>query len=329
MSAAAQKLSWPQTKLVNLFKAAGCYEPMDGTIAQWDTEKPAIELDRTFVGPAGQSQTIRTTTYGTTTQAMPITFKHMDFGADGLIQNRQFSSSARDTRGLARIKREQFHMTKKYVGYLDEFMLSQMLTGTLTMTLDGASTVLNYGIPADNKPTAGTSWSSASADIPEDIRQWKLKVVQATGELPTIALCNSSVMTRMMKNTTVKDWMGQTAYGVQVAKTGVIKRMMDLEFVIIDNLYAVENQTERYTTPYIANNYLVLMPPPSPEWTAMQVGTVAVPNENLTGFHEGPNGPVFWTRMTDSPVGFKMHLRYARLPRLSVPGMIAYCNTGT
>ena len=301
-------------------------EPIEGTIAKWDIEKPLIDLDIDFVTPSGAAQPVQMGGYGTRTQSMPITFKFMTLDPSVLSQLREVGSqSTRARAGRSYITREQAAMQRRFGAYLEEYMLAKALTGTLPIKIQGNSINIDYSLPASHAPTASASWATASTDIIADLTDWKRLIRQDSGFEPRWAICNQGVMNYLMKNTHVKDLIGSTSYGVQVGQSGQITSFHGLQWVVIDSFYAQPGAVERFDTPFIANDKLLLLPDFSPEWIAMQRGTVIIPNQSMTDFIE-LTGPAMWSRVTDSPTGLTMFYKNARLPVLRNTNAYVYAD---
>ena len=217
-------------------------------------------------------------------------------------------------------------MQRRFGSYLDEYLLSQAFTGSLTLTVGGVAQTIDYGIPSGNKPTAGVSWATSTTDIIGDLTTWKRLIVKATGMTPRWAVCNQTVMNYLMKNDHAKELMGQTATGIQIAENGYITHFHGLNWIVLDHHFAAAGSPDSFNTPFIADDKLLLLPDISSEWITMQRGTCLVPNQSLTDVME-TQGPVMWSRVSDSPTGLVLYYKNARLPAIKIPQAIVYAET--
>jgi hypothetical protein len=65
-----------------------------------------------------------------------------------------------------------------------EYCIWQMFTGTLTFDYPDVQASVDYKLPTSHKPSAGTSWASATpAQIVEDVRAWK-RLIARNGRVP-------------------------------------------------------------------------------------------------------------------------------------------------
>jgi hypothetical protein len=300
-------------------------EPIEGNIAQWDIEKPAIEIDTDFTTNSGEAQPVRMGTYGTRSQKMPVTFKFSSLDPGILAQLRQVGGTRRAVAGREYIVREQASIQRRFGAYLDEYLVAMALTGSLSIKINGQAVVIDYGIPASHKPTASVSWATTSTNVLDDLTEWKRIIRKDTGMEPKWAVCNQGVMNYLIRNTYIQNLIGQTAVGIQIAETGNLSRFHGLNWIVLDHHYAQEGATERFDTPFIGNDKLFILPDFSPEWIRMQRGTVVVPNSDRSDVMD-LQGPVMWSRVQDSPTGVTLYYKNARLPVMPIPGAVIYAD---
>lgn len=316
-----QKFRFPQFWFANQIPE----ESIGGNIAQWDIEKAIIEIDTDFTSNSGEAQPVRSGVYGTRSQKMPVTFKFVALDPGKLSQLRSPGSKERAKAGKVYVTREVSSIQRRFGAYLDEFLVSKCLTGTLTISINGLSTAIDYGIPASHKPTAASAWSTSSSNLFSDITEWKRLIRKDTGFEPRWAICNQTVMNYMLQNDDIQAYMGSTNFGVQVAETGNISRFHGMQWIVLDHHYAQSGATERFDTPFVAENKVIMIPDWSPEWISMQRGTVVYPNTAKTDVLER-QGPVMWSRVTDSPTGITLYYKNARLPALKLPSAVVYAD---
>lgn len=79
-----------------------------------------------------------------------------------------------------------------------------LMTGAVMIASNGQNYDYDYGVPAENKVTAATSWSDPAADIVGEINTWLDDVEERTGTRPTRAMCNRKTWNYIMQNTAIR-----------------------------------------------------------------------------------------------------------------------------
>src|SRR3990167_1678496 len=129
---------------------------LETTIFSYDIEEPDREIDSNFVATDGSSQGIQRQTYGRVSGEMPVTFKNKTMPPE--LLNKLRNPGTRDVRNMETwITREVVNMKNRYGDYLDAYMIASMLTGSLTITVSGVSTSIDYGVPTSQKPRFRTT----------------------------------------------------------------------------------------------------------------------------------------------------------------------------
>ena len=136
----------------------------------------------------------------------------------------------------------------------------RMTTGTITLSSNGQSYTYDYEVPTAQKITVQTSWSNPSADIIGDINSYK-DLMKAKGVNITRAVCNSTVLKDMAKNTAMKNAIYVFAGGTVNITSDVARRYLESETGITiyayDNVYVDEQGTSHK---YIPDDTIVFMP---------------------------------------------------------------------
>lgn len=293
---------------------------VDGVTAKWDVVTLDIAMDEDFVDEKGTSIVVRPSSFGVKTAHMPTTFRHKVLNAAELVTLRRLGTNERDVRARSMIDLELREMVFRYGAYLDEFMISQMLTGSLAIKINGVSHTIDYEISAGNKPTGG-AWSTQSTNILSDLDTWKDLITQKTGLEATTVIVNRKTMRYVMRNTDVTNIVGQTPQAVGFMQAGVIRDLWGLRWVVLDHRYAT-GQTS-FDKKFVADDKVIMIPDISSDWVEMQTGLSVFPNESKTDFLER-HGPVSWMEATSNPVGVVLFFRYSRLPILKKPDAVVY-----
>lgn len=148
----------------------------------------------------------------------------------------------------ARVRREQMRMLALTTGYIN-------------ITANGQDYAYDYHVPAAHKPTVGTSWSNASADIIEDIRTYQELIEDDTGVKPTRAVCSRKTWGYLLKNTNIRNAILGNNSGVAVRDDQVITYLrdaLDLDVVVYTKRY---KDDVGVSTKYVPDDIFVLMPP--------------------------------------------------------------------
>lgn len=109
-------------------------------------------------------------------------------------------TSARD----AKIGQE-LNDLKNRVDMTVEYMCAMALTGGYTVTSDGYTFTIDFGMPAANKPvlTSGYGWNETGGKIMDDIDTFAQIIKNATGLTPDIAICGANVVRAIRGNAAV------------------------------------------------------------------------------------------------------------------------------
>jgi len=289
---------------------------LETTIFSYDIEEPDREIDSNFVATDGSSQGIQRQTYGRVSGEMPVTFKNKTMPPE--LLNKLRNPGTRDVRNMETwITREVVNMKNRYGDYLDAYMIASMLTGSLTITVSGVSTSIDYGVPTSHKPTGG-AWSNVATSIKGDVLTATRLVSDDTGYAARYAFVNATTMNYLFANTEIQNYIKETNQGQTVVEKGIITNLYGLTWVKVDQSY----MSSGVATRFLANDKIIFTPEWSDEWIEMLVGRIAVLNDN--GEETMADGLTAWSRPSEDPVGRKLYMKYARIPALKVPKCVVY-----
>lgn len=172
---------------------------------------------------------------------------------------------------LSKIFVDEVELIKASHIALERMRMQALTTGTVTLASNGQSYSYDYGVPADQKVTVGTSWSTASADIIGDIANYVEKM-KAKGVNITRAVCNSSVAKYFKTNTAMKNAIYVFANGtVNITIDKAIEYIYaetGVRIVVDDDVYVTETGT---TTKYVPDDTFVMFPEGDLGYTHMGV----------------------------------------------------------
>lgn len=288
---------------------------VDGDIAQWDefTTKRQADAKLKSRGAPSSAKDLE----DSKGKAANMGYFNESFIASGddLNNLRQPGSKAKDNAGKA-------YLAKKLMGLktmerrTKERLLFSVLTGTLAYTLNDISQSVDMGTAGANKPTAGTTWATASTDIVSDILAWKAIAEEASGRVLTTAWINDTVASYLLKNDTIQNLIGTGALTERIAKTGQIGLFAGIDWIQYDSSYFDGSSTAKF----VPDNKVFFTPDPG-DWLSYQSGSVTIVED---GDMIVVPSPGIWNVTKDDPVGEKVIVKSCFLPVLTAPDAIIY-----
>jgi hypothetical protein len=95
-----------------------------------------------------------------------------------------------------------------YITRREEWMCREVLfNGKVVMIGEEFEQEVNYNFTNKETLTAGAIWTEATSKPLEDLKRWRLAVIQKTGKAPNIVVFESSVVDAFLKNAEVKEMM--------------------------------------------------------------------------------------------------------------------------
>ena len=173
----------------------------------------------------------------------------------------QTNNSALINEIVAKIFKKEITLINAAHVALERMRMELLTAGTITLSSNGQSYEYDFGIPSAQKTTVQTSWSNASADIINDINN-VVKYMRAQGVEITRAVCNSSVIEDMEKNTSIKNQIYVLAGGnissISAAKViEFVKQETGVTFYSYDNVYVNEDGS---VSKYVADDTVAFLP---------------------------------------------------------------------
>ena len=198
----------------------------------------------------------------------------------------------------------------------ERMRMEALTTGTITVSGNGQSFTYDFGVPADNKKTVTTAWSTATADIIGDITSY-VDAMKAKGVNITRAICNSSVAKCFRTNTAIKNAIYVFAQGTVPVTTAraidYIYNETGVTFYVYDNVYVNESGT---AVKYVPDDTVVLMPDGDLGYTNM--GTTPEESDLMNNLNASvsivDNGVAVTTSQTVDPVNVETKVSMVSLP---------------
>ncbi len=141
----------------------------------------------------------------------------------------------------------------RQVDYLIEYDQMKMLQGGVaTLTVDGVSISWGEQFKSTHRPTAAVTWATASTDIIADIMTCKALIKQDAGLVADFILVDEVAHGWLMNNTAISKFIAETSDVDSIIKEGVIARLLGLDVVVYDDVYASEtgDPVDFWTTGY-------------------------------------------------------------------------------
>lgn len=143
-----------------------------------------------------------------------------------------------------------------------EWMRWQPLTGKLVIpaTATKPSFTIDYGVPANNKPTASVLWSNtATADPLKDLDDWILRF-RGSGARAVKVIANKKVDTYLKQNEKIRDLLKNT-HGKNIVTADSLATIIDqnlngLQYEVYDGGYIDETGT---FLPFIPDNAVIIV----------------------------------------------------------------------
>ena len=161
-----------------------------------------------------------------------------------------------------RVFADEMHLLEGAAARREQMRMMALTTGVISITANGQKYDYDYGIPSAHKSTVGTSWSTKTADIPEDIRTWQDKIEDDTGVRPTRGICSRQTWGYMRKNDNIIKSLfvlsnGQVATISDARLNEYLMDELGLEVVVYSKRYMSDAGA---ATKYVPDETFVLFP---------------------------------------------------------------------
>ena len=162
---------------------------------------------------------------------------------------------------LAKIFDDDVKLVKASYETVERARMQMLVSGTITLGSNGQSYTYDYGMPAENKITVDTAWSSANADPIQDIINAQNKAAEKGIKL-TRAMCASECLNALVNNTNIKNRLYVLAQGNITITADEVRKYIEqttgIRIYVNDNGYI--DETTKTFTKYFAKDVFVLMP---------------------------------------------------------------------
>lgn len=122
-------------------------------------------------------------------------------------------SASGDEALAARVDAIIRNLIRRMVVDLDSLRGQALLEGAITTEFeDGGSQTIDFGRRPDFTKTADTLWSAENADPIADLEAWRDEYVEENGEEPTELVVPRRVVSALMRNQSIRDYLGTTTF---------------------------------------------------------------------------------------------------------------------
>lgn len=229
----------------------------------------------------------------------------------------QTNNSALVNSLVAKIFRDQIKLIEAAKITLERMRMEVLTNGTITLANNGQAYSYDFGVPSAQKATAKKAWSDTSADAIAEINEI-VSTMRAKGVEITRAVCNSSVIEDLKKNTSIKNQIyvlaGGSISSISSAKVlEFLKQETGVTFYAYDNVYVNE---EGKAVKYVADDTVVFLP----EGTLGQTHMGVTPEESdlqalgTANVSVIENGIAVATYGTEDPVNVEMKVSMVGMP---------------
>lgn len=115
------------------------------------------------------------------------------------------------------------NLVRRMIADLDGLRGQALLTGRIVVEFeDGGSQEVDYGRRPDFTATASTLWSDSDADPIAELETWRDLFVEENGEEPTSLVIPRRVLSALLRNQAIRDYLGVTTFASQEAIGSVL-----------------------------------------------------------------------------------------------------------
>lgn len=153
----------------------------------------------------------------------------------------------------------------EYITRREEWMCREVLfNGKVVMVGEGFEQVVDYSFTNKEILTGGALWSESTSNPLDDLKRWRLRVIQKTGKAPNIVVLESSVVDAFIKHPEVQKLLdlqrlniGSIEPSIQNEAVTFIGRLpsLGLELYSYDEWYIDDNGVEQ---PMVPEGYVLM-----------------------------------------------------------------------
>lgn len=288
-----------------------------GQSFNWDILGIQRDVD-TFEGKMSPAGIRKLSVLKNQSAVLARTFKSTFVPGSVLIDLRNPGSDMRQRIAEDTVGRE-LQALARLIDRQNEFMVSQALQGTLSMTIDGVAHVVSYGFTGSHILTVGggipVAWTTPAADIVADIRTIKVRIAEDSGFQAATVWTSTEVIESLIKNDFVNSYFASTPAGVQALTEGTIGRFMGLNWIAYDGTY---KDSAGVVQRFIPKNKLIVTPGPDPEWGFFRQGSDVVPTDDQRDMQEVV-GRYAYSKVEVNPASIGLYAGEVRLPIIRIP----------
>ena len=163
--------------------------------------------------------------------------------------------------GLAKLRREMSHLNDR-VDKREEWMVWRAVHNSIDYVRpdDGYEFHITFNIPDDHMVAPSTLWTDHASSVPAvDLLEWAELIEQDSGFVADRTYMTSKVMRNLVQNQSVRELLGEGTVQEQVAQTGQIPQLSDLDLRKYDGSF---EDRDGNVQKFVGENDIVMLPDP-------------------------------------------------------------------
>ena len=250
------------------------YREIDGAIAEWEVKTMPRDIATKVTNYDGPSKAVaKIARKKDRVDLVKLQFHEIIKSGDLVKALAEGSVTEMQWRNLGALITSELENMRRFIYMGVEYWRWQAITGTLTMNVDEVNLSASTGVPATHTSAVPASWSNVATDIIGRIRTDKDLIGKDSNKVPRTMVVTGQVQEWLMKNTGIKDLMGEQ-WKTQIATTGRVTRLLDLDIVTNDIWYNASGTTTHLWAGANADKYAIFTGEPVGE---VQRGVFEVP----------------------------------------------------
>lgn len=292
----------------------GTPKQLEGTVEGWDIVDPSRSVGGYTQGSAHD---VAKDSVAHKTSKVLRQFLNSRFQGQDLVNLRKLGDNAHDPVGKS-LRDAQAVKLVNQIERTNDLARALALRDALSVTVDGITVTVSFSMSGTHKYTVGTTWSTTTTQIGDDVEQAKFLVKKDSGYALKYALFNNTVAKLVAKNQNITTTLSGSQSAEQLIREGRLVNVYGLTWEQVDDGYLNAAGT---FVPYVPDNTVIYLPDPADTgWCHEAEGVEMVPdgNDNL----KPVRGMFSYMDIEKNPSALVMFVGDNRLPVLDIPNAI-------
>ncbi len=278
----------------------------------WDIKTVNRALSE-YEGLESEATPIALTTIGQQHATVIRDFKSKKIPGNLLINLRNPGSEAK-LRIAEDFIAEQLEDLFEGIARSTEWLMAQAMQGIINVTVNGIPVVIDMQVQSTHKPSSGSSWESAGADIINDLKDWKELAEHDSGFPLDRCFVSPRISAAMFKNDQVNFTLAHTLAGEEQLRTGRIGEVWGIQF----DEYNVTTKAAGGTPLRNLDEKKAVFYSSQRGWSRLIEAPEVVPGEGDDTMTE-VSGVFSYGDVTKNPTSGTIFAGYKRLPVIQIP----------